>query len=277
MAFVKLDTGILNSTLWVERECREVFITALLMAMPREFTEPQPQIEVRTLNPTGFVAPAGWYGFVEAAGIGIVRRAMVDHEAGMSALERLGSEDPESRSKEYGGRRLIRVNGGYLVLNFLKYRDKDHTAAERARRYRDRKAAASRRDISASHRDITQAEAEAYTEAEKRKTKTAATVNAAGSPGASPGNPTPPPDFDGLNAEVLNGKAVVPIAAKFTLPEPWGVDAEALGFKPGEVMREGEKFRQYWTEGGGKGKRRSVKGWRQSWSNWLEKAAKDKR
>lgn len=94
-------------------------------------------------------------------------------------------------------------------------------------------------------------------------------------PGAAP--PTPPPAFDGTNAEALNGKAVVPIASAFTLPAQWGIDAEALGFKPAEVMREGEKFRQYWAEGRGKGTRRSVTGWRQTWSNWLDKAAKDHR
>lgn len=87
--------------------------------------------------------------------------------------------------------------------------------------------------------------------------------------------PTPPPAFDGRNAEALNGKAVVPIADDFDLPERWGLDAEALGFKPGEVLRESEKFRQYWTRGTGKGTRRSVKGWSQTWSNWLEKAAKE--
>lgn len=89
--------------------------------------------------------------------------------------------------------------------------------------------------------------------------------------------PTPPPPFDGKNTEALNGKAVVPIAASFTLPGDWGIDAERLGFRPTEVMREGEKFRQYWTEGKGKGTRRSVKSWRQTWSNWLDKAAKDHR
>ena len=89
--------------------------------------------------------------------------------------------------------------------------------------------------------------------------------------------PTPPPDFDGNNAEALNGKAVVPIAAAWELPEAWGVDAEALGWKPAEVLREAEKFRQYWVSGNGAGKRRSVKGWRQTWSNWLAKAAGDRR
>lgn len=89
--------------------------------------------------------------------------------------------------------------------------------------------------------------------------------------------PQPPPPFDGTNAEILHGKAVVPIAASFELPEDWGVDAEALGWKPAEVLREAEKFRQYWTAGKGQGKRRAVKGWRQTWSNWLAKAAQDAR
>lgn len=138
MAFVKLDTGILNSTLWVERECREIFITALLMATPFELAESTPQIEVRSLELTGFVVPAGWYGFVPAAGIGIIRQAMVDREEGLTALEKLGSAESESRSPEFEGRRLVRVDGGFLVLNFIKYREKDATTAERSRRWRER-------------------------------------------------------------------------------------------------------------------------------------------
>ena len=89
--------------------------------------------------------------------------------------------------------------------------------------------------------------------------------------------PPPPPDFDGRNSETLNGKAVVAIAGAWELPEAWGVDAEALGWNASEVLREAEKFRQYWTAGKGKGKRRNVKGWRQSWSNWLAKAAEQRR
>ena len=86
-----------------------------------------------------------------------------------------------------------------------------------------------------------------------------------------------PPPFDGKNAEALNGKAVVQVAESFELPEQWGYDAEALGFKPAEVLNEAEKFRQYWTSGKGAGKRRNVKGWRQTWSNWLGKAAENRR
>jgi len=90
-------------------------------------------------------------------------------------------------------------------------------------------------------------------------------------------DPPPPPPFDGTNAETLNGKSVVSLAPGWELPEQWGVDAEALGWKPGEVLREAEKFRQYWVAGRGTGTRRSVKGWRQTWSTWLDKAAREKR
>lgn len=138
MAFVKLDCGILNSTLWVAREPRDVFITALLMASPHEVLEPMPQFHVRSLEPTGFVVAPGWYGFIQAAGPGIVRMAMAEQQAGMDALEKLGAPDPESRSSDFEGRRLVRVDGGYIVLNFMKYRDKDMGAADRMKRYRQR-------------------------------------------------------------------------------------------------------------------------------------------
>lgn len=139
MPFVKLDTGILNSTLWFEKACRDVFITALLMAEPRELREPQPQIHARSLELTGFTVPPGWYGFIETAGVGIIGRALVEPEAGMAALDRLGEPDQESRSNDYQGRRLVRVNGGYIVLNYMRYRDKDYSGAERQKRFRDRK------------------------------------------------------------------------------------------------------------------------------------------
>ena len=89
-------------------------------------------------------------------------------------------------------------------------------------------------------------------------------------------DPPPPPPFDGKNAETLNGKSVVALSPQWELPEAWGVDAEALGWEPREVLHEAEKFRQYWIAGRGSGTRRNVKGWRQTWSNWLGKAAERK-
>lgn len=97
-------------------------------------------------------------------------------------------------------------------------------------------------------------------------------------PSASSLPPPTPPDFRGdANAGAIKPAALVLLAQTWELPEAWGMDAEALGWKPAEVIREAERFRQYWTAGKGAGKRRSVRGWRQSWSNWLGKAERDRR
>jgi hypothetical protein len=170
MPFVKLDTGILNSTLWVDRDVTQIFITALLMAEPFEVQSPMEQLEVRNLKVTGFTVPPGWYGLVPAAGVGIIRRALMEQEAGYVALEKLGSAESESRSNDFDGRRLVRVDGGYIVLNYMKYRDRDYTAAERQKRWRERqKGNGVTRNCNEITRYITQAEAEAEAEAEKNK------------------------------------------------------------------------------------------------------------
>jgi hypothetical protein len=169
MAFVKLDTDILTSSLWVSRGQRDVFITALLMAVPKYFPDPVAEVSTGSTEPTGFVVPPGDYGFVRAAGVGILRMALVDEAEGMVALRELAQPDPYSRSTAFEGRRMVRVDGGFLVLNFDRFRQKDSTAAERQARYRQRIAERNNRDVTrnadASTRNITQAEAEA--EAEK--------------------------------------------------------------------------------------------------------------
>lgn len=165
MPFVKLDTQILDSTLWLERECRDIFITSLLMAEPREFSEAQKQIEIDSLAYTGFEVPPGWYGFVPAASSGISRRAMVELPAGLAALAKLGAPEETSRSKDFDGRRMIRVDGGFLILNYMKYRDRDYTATERSRRFRERrKNGVAPLGNGVASRQATQAEAEAEAE-----------------------------------------------------------------------------------------------------------------
>ena len=109
------------------------------MAEPREFKEEIRQIEVGRLEFTDFTAPPGWYGFVPAASFGIINRAGVERDAGLEALRKLGDPEVESRSTEFDGRRMIRIDGGFLILNFMKYRDRDHTAADRQKRLRARK------------------------------------------------------------------------------------------------------------------------------------------
>ncbi len=219
MPFVKLDCNMLRSTLWYERLQREIFITALLMAEPIFTDKPMPQLNVRNLDETGWsVPPSGDrpYGFVAAAGVGIVRHAIVsnaesDIDEALSALEKLGEPEQSSRTPDFDGRRLVRVDGGYVILNYGKYRERDYTAAERQQRYRDKqkKTKTSKRNTvtSASNgvtsRNITHAEADA--EADKKK----------GSANGS--RPTVEdwllkleqnPTYKGINVRQLHGKLV---------------------------------------------------------------------
>src|SRR5271166_3397486 len=98
MPFIKLDVGILESTLWIDRVLRDVFITALLMAEPHVLRSPTPTYEIGSTLTAEFIVPDGWYGFVAAADSGIIRRALVEHNEGMDALRRLGYIDSSSRS-----------------------------------------------------------------------------------------------------------------------------------------------------------------------------------
>lgn len=167
MPFLKLDCGILNSSLWFEPVTRDVFLTALLLAEPFVTDDPLPQLEPDSLTPTGWVVPPGWYGFIPAAGVGIISRAGVGREEGIQALRQLGSPEQGSRSQEYDGRRLVRVDGGYIALNYDKYRQRDETGAERQRRYRDRQLKRALRVTSTPSRVIvTQEEEEAEVEEE---------------------------------------------------------------------------------------------------------------
>ena len=177
MAFVKLDCGILDSTIWLDRAARELFITALLMAEPFELREPAKQIKVRSLDETGFVVPVGWYGFVAAAGSGIIHRSGMEAEIGLAALERLGEPEMESRTPDFDGRRLVRVSGGFIALNFAKYREKDHTSAARSKRYREKKHGGRRRRVNTG--DDGKAPSEAFMARERRAVKAADNGNQA--------------------------------------------------------------------------------------------------
>lgn len=151
MPYVKLDTAILDSTLWLENsDTCKVFMTMLAMARP--------------------------CGTVEATAPGIARRANLSISVVRAALETLEAPDPDSRTLADEGRRVKRVEGGYFITNYELYRNKDHTAAERKRRERAaRKAAEARevtrdgcdttRDVTGVTPDVTQAEAEAEAEA----------------------------------------------------------------------------------------------------------------
>ncbi len=113
MPFVKLDTGILDSSLWSEpaQTCK-CWITLLAMADAE--------------------------GFVRSTAPGIARRANLGLADTEKALEIFESPDSHSRTLNDEGRRIKRTDGGYQIVNYEKYRERDYTAAERQKRWREK-------------------------------------------------------------------------------------------------------------------------------------------
>jgi len=116
--YTKLFSHITESTVWQEDDhTRIVWITMLAMS-DRE-------------------------GYVRASIPGLAGRARVPLVSVESALEKLSSPDKYSQTQEHEGRRIERLEGGWFILNYTKYRDMQR--AEERREYmreyqRDRRA-----------------------------------------------------------------------------------------------------------------------------------------
>lgn len=145
MPFVKLDTGILDSSLWSEpaQTCK-CWITLLAMADAA--------------------------GFVSSTAPGIARRANLGLADTEKALEIFESPDAHSRSLNAEGRRIKRVDGGYQIVNYDKYRERDYTAAERQKRWRERQKQTSNGVTTVTHNVISRKQKQS-TEAEEEKKK----------------------------------------------------------------------------------------------------------
>lgn len=117
--YTKLFNSIITSTLWLEPDhTRLVWITMLALADKN--------------------------GEVQASVPGLAKMAGVPVEACRSALECLSSPDPDSRSKEVEGRRIVEIEGGWELINHSKYRrmaseeDARENNARRQARHRER-------------------------------------------------------------------------------------------------------------------------------------------
>jgi hypothetical protein len=97
--YTKLFSSIIASTIWREdNDTRIVWITMLAMA--------------------------DRYGIVEASVPGLSDMARVDVDGTRRSILKLMSPDPDSRSDEYEGRRIEKVEGGWRILNHGRYREK---------------------------------------------------------------------------------------------------------------------------------------------------------
>lgn len=78
-------------------------------------------------------------GKVEGSVPGLANIANVSVEECQKALEKLSTPDSYSRTKEYEGRRIHEIEGGWQIYNYKKFRDKAKSRAEYFRKYRQEK------------------------------------------------------------------------------------------------------------------------------------------
>lgn len=142
MVYVKLFGSILDSSIWAEDHATvRIFITLLAMADK--------------------------HGAIHAVESGLARRANATLEETRAALKKLEAPDLETSTQEYGGRRVERVEGGWILLNYEKYRE-IRTDDQLKAAARQRRAYYKKRETSRTSR--TEAEAEADADAETPKT-----------------------------------------------------------------------------------------------------------
>lgn len=120
--YAKLFSDIVHSTVWREGVyTKVVWITMLAMSDK--------------------------HGLVMASVPGLADMAKVTLDQCVEAIKILSSPDEYSRTKDYEGRRISEVDGGWLLLNYEKFRlrkdDEEQriATAERVRRHRAREAA----------------------------------------------------------------------------------------------------------------------------------------
>lgn len=99
MSFAKLFSTITASSLWGEsKEVKILFVTML--------------------------AQADSSGFVEASIPGLARLANLTPAETEEAITNLESPDPHSKSKVADGRRIVKVNNGWALVNYEDYRNR---------------------------------------------------------------------------------------------------------------------------------------------------------
>lgn len=116
--FVKIYGTILDSSIWSEDLATRILWFAMLVM-------------------------ADSTGFVEASRPGLARRANLSAPQCKAALKILEGPDIESKSQEYAGRRIEKVDRGWQILNYMQYREMRTEAqvrrAERQARWREKK------------------------------------------------------------------------------------------------------------------------------------------
>lgn len=113
MGFTKLDEGIIFSSVMLEPpDVFKVWITMLAMCKGD--------------------------GICRASSVGISAVSRLDLDVVERAIVILESPDKRSRSTNDDGRRIRRIDGGYEIINYMKYRELSTSEAEAKRKWEKR-------------------------------------------------------------------------------------------------------------------------------------------
>lgn len=116
MSFAKLDSGIIRSSIWAEPLATRVLWITMLALKDEN-------------------------GFVSCARSGLQRCANISVEEFDTAIKALESPDLDSRTPDYDGCRVAKIDGGWIILNHEKYRLHDdihrEKTRERVRKFRE--------------------------------------------------------------------------------------------------------------------------------------------
>lgn len=141
--FTKLFSSITDSSIWAaDDHTRLAWVTMLAMADRR--------------------------GRVWASIPGLANRARIPLDAAERALAVFTSPDPYSRTADHDGRRIEKIDGGWRLLNYQKYRDtrdEEEVRIQAAERKRKQRSHTMSQNVTRCH-DNAEAEAEAEADIE---------------------------------------------------------------------------------------------------------------
>jgi len=200
--YSKLDCGIIDSSLW---------------EMPHEYL----RVWIAMLAKTDA------NGYVRVAAPAMARLCHLTREEFDRIIDVYCAPDPESRTADNEGRRLEKVEGGWLILNYLKYREglkQPDLSTDRVRRYRGKQKECNGSTVSETDETICNAYAEAEAKAEAKADPKAK---------ASKKKNTPlPPEGDESDDEHYGPDVPIEVIWKAAFEKFWNIYPKKRGKDP---------------------------------------------
>lgn len=226
-AFTKLDSGIVHSTIWI-----------------------QPHDVLRAW--IALLALADQHGIARTAAPALAHLCMIPLDRMREILRTLESPDEDSRSEADDGRRIVKIEGGWRLVNHAAYRARRDTDTER-----ERKREWDRQNRPSGHARAEQSDA-SPTQSD-----------------ASPTNPTNPPQAE-AEAEAEPSKSKEQVRSRGSrLPMDWRPSGEEVQWANAKrpdlaIQEEVEHFRDYWHSKAGKDACKCD--WSLTWKGWIRNA-----